>query len=122
MKHIRMKQMDGVVVLNPKGNLTGGEETDELQEVLKTLAEQQVGCVVINLRETEFITSMALGVLIAAHATFTKRGLRINLCYLDRRVWNLLVITRLSLTFDVYESEEKAIAGCAAGKVGPPAA
>ena len=120
MKRIREKRLDGIVVLSPKGNLTGGDETDELRDALKALAEQEITCVVINFIETEFITSMALGVLIAAHASFTKRGQRISLCNLDKKIWNLLVITRLSLTFDVYEDEEKAIAGCAAGKVGPP--
>ena len=122
MKRIREKRLNGIVVLSPKGNLTGGDETDELRDALKALLEQEVSCVVINFLETEFITSMALGVLIAAHASFTKRGKRINLCNLDKKIWNLLVITRLSLTFDVYEDEEKAIAGCAATKIGPPSA
>ena len=121
MKRIREKRLNGIVVLSPKGNLTGGDETDELRDHLKALLEQEVSCVVINFSETEFITSMALGVLIAAHASFTKRDRRINLCNLDKKIWNLLVITRLSLTFDVYENEEKAIAGCAAAKIGPPA-
>jgi anti-anti-sigma factor len=122
MKRIREKRLNGIVVLSPKGNLTGGDETDELRDALKALLEQEVSCVVINFLETEFITSMALGVLIAAHASFTKRERRINLCNLDKKIWNLLVITRLSLTFDVYEDEEKAIAGCAATKIGPPSA
>jgi len=122
MKRIREKRLDGIVVLSPKGNLTGGDETDELRDALKGLVDPQTSCVVINFAETEFITSMALGVLIAAHASFTQRGQRISLCNLDKRIWNLLVITRLSLTFDVYETEEKAIAGCGAGRVGPPPA
>lgn len=120
MKRLRVKRLNGTVVLSPKGNLTGGDETDELRDALKELAVPEVSCVVINFVETEFITSMALGVLIAAHASFSKRGQRINLCNLDKKIWNLLVITRLSLTFDVYETEDLAIVGCSAGKVGPP--
>jgi anti-anti-sigma factor len=120
VKHIREKRLNGVVVLTPKGNLVGGDETDELQAALKSLAEQKVPCVVIDLKDAEFITSMALGILVAAHTSYTNRNLRIALCNLTKRIWNTLVIARLSLTFDVYENEQKAVTGCAAGRLSAP--
>ena len=39
-----------------------------------------------------------------------------KLCQLDKKLQNIFVITKLSLVFDVYESEEKAIASFAEGK------
>jgi anti-anti-sigma factor len=120
-KHIRIKEGAGSVVLSPKGNLTGGEETDELKRLLNEYLAQKAGCVVVDLKDTEFLTSMALGVLIAAHVSSTKAGQRLVLCSLDRRIWHVLVITRLALTFDVFENEAKALAGCTAERMSPPA-
>ena len=121
MKHIQEKRLNGVVVVTPKGNVVGGEETDELEALLKSLAEQKTGCVVIDFKNTEFITSLGLGVLVAAHVSYTNRGLRIVLCNVTKRIWQTLIIVKLSLTFDVYESELKAVAGCSAGRVVAPA-
>jgi anti-anti-sigma regulatory factor len=40
------------------------------------------------------------------------------LCQVDKRIHNIFVITKLSLEFNVYDSEESAIAACASGEDG----
>jgi len=37
------------------------------------------------------------------------------LCQVDKRIQNIFVITKLSLEFNVYDSEEAALAACASG-------
>ena len=48
-----------------------------------------------------------------AHSNFVRRGGQMKLCSVDKRIENIFVITKLSLVFDVYATEEQAIASFA---------
>jgi len=100
-----------IIVLEPKGNYTGGDETDELRDKIKQLSEAGNLKLVIDLGEVSYLNSSALGVLIAAHANYAKRGGEIKLCQLNKNIENLFVITKLSLIFDSYPSQIEAVAG-----------
>ena len=113
-----MKQRDvgAVKILVPKGYLTGGDETDELQKSIESLSEGGNKQLIINLGETQHLNSTALGVLIRAHSNYVRRGGQMKLCSVDKRIENIFVITKLSLVFDVYPNEEQAIASFAESK------
>ena len=67
LKHLRLKKVGSVAVIAPKGNLVGGDETDELRELLADLAEAGHRWLVVNFRDVTFITSIAaLGIAAAA--------------------------------------------------------
>jgi anti-sigma B factor antagonist len=119
MTHVKTKRLNGVVVATPRGFLVGGEETDQLQTLIRDLVNEGNQHLIINLGETQHINSTALGVLITGHTTYARRGGQMKLCNVDKRIQNIFVITKLSLVFDVYDSEEKAIASFAEG--GTPA-
>jgi anti-sigma B factor antagonist len=110
---MKQRQVGDVVVLAPKGYLTGGDETDELEQAIKALGEAGNKHLVINLGETQHLNSTALGVLISAHSTYVRRGGQMKLCSVDQRIQNIFVITKLSMVFDVYPTEEQAIASFA---------
>jgi anti-sigma B factor antagonist len=107
---MKQRQVGEIAVLVPKGYLTGGDETDELERTIKTLGEGGNKNLVINLGETQHLNSTALGVLISAHSSYVRRGGQMKLCCVDKRIENIFVITKLSLVFDVYPNEEQAIA------------
>ena len=110
---MKQRQVGDVVVLAPKGYLTGGDETDELEQAIKALGEAGNKHLVINLGETQHLNSTALGVLISAHSSYVRRGGQMKLCSVDQRIQNIFVITKLSMVFDVYPTEEQAIASFA---------
>ena len=110
---MKQRQVESIQILTPRGYLTGGEETDELDRTIKQLVEAGNKHLIINLSETQHLNSTALGLLIATHASYTKRGGQVKLCSVDKRIENIFVITKLSLVFDVYGSEEQAIASFA---------
>ncbi len=110
---MKQRQVGDVVVLAPKGYLTGGDETDELEQAIKSLGEGGNKHLVINLGETQHLNSTALGVLISAHSSYVRRGGQMKLCSVDKRIQNIFVITKLSMVFDVYPTEETAIASFA---------
>ena len=100
----------GIIVIEPKGNFVGGEETDDLRDNIKSLSEGDNKKLVIDLSEVLYLNSTALGVLISAHANYAKRDGQIKLCNLNKNLKNLFVITKLALIFDSYENQEEAIA------------
>jgi len=112
--HCHVKRIDRVAVLKPHGNLMGGPETDELEKLIDEFDGQGIRCLVVNLADVAMMNSLGIGRLVSGHVKFKKRDARMNLCNLDKRIENIFVITKLSLEFNVYPSEEEAIAGCAA--------
>ena len=63
----------------------------------------------IDLGEVLYLNSTALGVLIAAHANYSKREGKIKLSQLNKNLENLFVITKLALIFDSYTTQEEAL-------------
>jgi len=98
-----------VTILAPKGMLLGGKETDELAAKIRELSEAGNKKLLINLGQTTFMNSVSLGVLIAGHTNYAKRGAQLKLCSVDKKIQNIFVVTRLSLVFETYETPEEAI-------------
>jgi anti-sigma B factor antagonist len=109
MAKIKVEEQIGGVVVYLKGDFIGGEETDELRDTLKKLAEGPKNKIIIDMGKVTYLNSTALGVLISAHATVTKKGGMIALCNLDKSVENLFVITKLTLVFPIFPNLEEAI-------------
>ena len=110
---MKQRQVGEIAILTPRGYLTGGEETDQVAQAIKSLSDGGNKHLVINLGETQHLNSTALGVLIQAHSSYVRRGGQMKLCSVDKRIENIFVITKLSLVFDVYGTEEQAIASFA---------
>lgn len=108
---LKERKRDDTVVLYPRDFLMGGPETDELDRRIADLAEQGNKDLVINLKDTKHLNSTAIGVLIKAHTNYTKRGGRIRLCNVDKSIKNIFVITKLTMVFEICETEEQAVAG-----------
>ncbi|MCE9627904.1 MAG: STAS domain-containing protein [Candidatus Eisenbacteria bacterium] len=108
IKITEIKDKD-IIVIAPKGNFVGGDETDELRDTIKKISDEGNKKLVIDLGEVLYLNSTALGVLISAHANYSKREGKIKLCQLNKNLENLFVITKLALIFDSYPSQEEAI-------------
>ena len=113
---LKTRQVGPIAVLAPKGYLTGGDETDDLQQSIQQLADSGNKALIVNLGDTKHLNSTALGVLIQAHTNYVRRGGQMKLCAVDKKIENIFVITKLSLVFDVYHNEELAIASFADAK------
>jgi anti-anti-sigma factor len=112
-RHTHVKRFPAVAVLKPHGHLMGGDETNELEALIDRFDSEGVRCLVVNLVDVGMMNSLAISRLIRAHIRFSKRGARVHLCHLDSRIQNVFVIAKLSMVFNIYATEEEAIAGCA---------
>ena len=106
---LEVRTSGDVTILCPKGMLLGGKETDELQGKIKELSEAGNQKLLINLGQTTFMNSVSLGVLIAGHSSYAKRGAHLKLANVDKKIQNIFVVTKLSLVFETHETEEDAI-------------
>jgi anti-sigma B factor antagonist len=102
-----------IVLLEPKGSLIGGRETDELKQSLTKLLNDGHRRIIVDLGKVDYLNSTALGTLVSAHTSYTKQGAKIKLCNVNKNIKNIFVITKLTLVFDVLESQLDAIASFA---------
>jgi anti-sigma B factor antagonist len=106
---VKVRKEKGIAIVAPSGWLMGGDETDDFEKTVRRLLEEGNRCLVIDLVNVTHMNSNAIGVLVGCHSSYANREGRLVLCNLEVRVQNVLVITRLSLVFDVYKSEREAV-------------
>jgi anti-sigma B factor antagonist len=98
-----------IAVLEPRGSLIGGEETDELKAKARDLLEQGNRKLVLDLGGVSYINSSGIGALVGIHTMYTKAGGKIKLCQMGKGVQNVFVITRLASVFDLEETRDAAV-------------
>ncbi|MGC8595059.1 MAG: STAS domain-containing protein [Candidatus Kryptoniota bacterium] len=111
------KLADGeIAVVEPKGQLIGGNETDELRSEIAKLSQEGNRKLVIDLGKTTYLNSTAIGVLIWAHTHYSKEGGEVKLANINKNIENIFVITKLTMVFDVHDSQLDAVAAFSKGK------
>jgi anti-sigma B factor antagonist len=101
----------GIGLIEVSGSLVGGEETDKLRAAVAGFVDREYQKLVIDLSNVTFLNSTAIGVLVSAHTTYSRKGWQIKLCGINKNINNIFVITKLTLVFDVAESRQDAIKG-----------
>ena len=100
---------NGIGLIEAKGSLVGGDETVELRQAVAGFAEREYSKLIIDLSNVTYVNSTAIGVMVSAHATYSRRGWRIKVCGMNKNINNIFVITKLTLIFDVYDSRAEAV-------------
>ena len=109
---MEIRNVEDVVILTPKGMLLGGKETDELEARIKELDGQGNEKLLIDLGKTTFMSSMGMACLFLAHAKYIKRGARVKLCSVDRKIKAVFVLVKLTLIYgdDLHDTQDDALA------------
>lgn len=107
---VKTEMRGDVALVTPGGTLWGGDETGKLKEAIDDLVAKENTRLVIDLGNVNHLNSTGLGVLVQAHTNYTKRGGAMKLARVEKRINNVLVITKLSMVFEVYENVETALA------------
>jgi anti-sigma B factor antagonist len=98
-----------VIVVDTSGKLTLGEGTSILRTKIRELVAGGSRRIVLNLADVTYMDSSGLGELIAAHTTVTTAGGEMKLLNLNKRVHDLLKITKLYTVFEAFEDESAAV-------------
>jgi len=106
---INTRQIDDVVVLDISGRITLGQGNVMLREIVRDLADKGNKQIVLNLGEVTYMDSSGLGELVKTYTTIQNKGGVLKLTNLNKRVQDLLEMTRLSAVFDIQQDEASAV-------------
>jgi anti-sigma B factor antagonist len=95
-------------LIEAKGSLVGGDETVELRQAVAGFLDRGYERLLIDLSNVTYLNSTAIGVLVSAHTSYSRRGWQVKLCGVNKNINNIFVITKLTLVFDVLESRDQA--------------
>ena len=120
-KHNVVRVGDHFAVIRPERPLTGDDETEEFTNIVRQLNDEQRAFLVVDLGAIDWVSSPGIGALVDAHQRFAKRGGHVLLARMDKRIHNLLIITKLSMLFDAFPTVEAALEAGAKLPAAPPA-
>ncbi len=103
------RDSDGVVVLDLAGRLVAGGSSNVLRGAIESEVGQGHKSIVLNLGDVDFIDSTGLGSLVICFTSLRKNGGVLKLLNLNRRNIELLVLTKLSTVFEVFQDEQDAV-------------
>jgi anti-sigma B factor antagonist len=108
---IEQRAVGDVVIVVVTGDITlnsGGEVM--LKDKIRSLLEQGHMKLVLDLGRVSYVDSAGLGELVHAHATAKNKGGSLRLLNVNKRLKDLLTITKLVTVFDSYDTEATAVA------------
>jgi anti-sigma B factor antagonist len=103
------RQIGDVAVLDISGRITLGEGNVMLREIVRDLVDHGKKKIVLNLGEVQYIDSSGVGEMVKTHTTIQNQGGQLRLVNLNKRVNDLLQMTRLSAVFDIDKDEASAL-------------
>lgn len=96
-------------VIEIKGNITAAVTDQDFNNTLVKLIAEGKKNIIIDLKETGFVNSTGLGMLIRGYTTVKNGGGELKLANATEKIENLLVITKLTSVFTNYKSVDEAV-------------
>ena len=106
---LHLREREGVAILDLKGRLTVGDEVSTFRERMQKLVESGNKNIILNLEQVDYVDSTGLGALVMCYTTLQRSGGAAKLLNLSRRSIELLVMTKLTTIFEVFDDEQNAI-------------
>ena len=98
-----------LLLLELKGNVMGGDDTKEFNELLHKLIDEGKKNIIVDLHDVKFMNSSGLGMLIGGLTTMKKAEGHLKLANVTDKIESLLVITKLITIFEFYETVDEAV-------------
>jgi anti-sigma B factor antagonist len=106
---IHERDREGIAILDLDGRLTVGNEMSSYRETMKTMIDAGKRSIILNMAKVDYVDSTGLGALVMTYTTLNKAGGKIKLLNLTRRSIELLVMTKLTTIFEVFDDEQNAV-------------
>jgi|APLak6261662433_1056034.scaffolds.fasta_scaffold00222_2 anti-sigma B factor antagonist len=105
----KSSKKDALNVFLLQGELIDRNQATEMMQEIETAISKDETKIVLNLAELKYLNSSGLNVLINILTKARKAGGDVAICNVNKKITELLVITKLNSVFNVCDSEEKAI-------------
>jgi anti-sigma B factor antagonist len=106
---ITERDREGIALLDMKGRVVAGAETSALRTLFEKLESEGKNNVILNLQHIDFIDSTGLGAMVVCASAVKRNGGNVKLLNLNKRNIELLVITRLTTMFEMFDDEQDAV-------------
>jgi anti-sigma B factor antagonist len=110
MLSIAERSVGDITILGLSGRLALSEgEADFRQKIDQLVADRRLK-IIVDMKLVTYVDSAGVGALVAKFLSVRRAGGRFTLLHLTPRSNRLMGITRLQLVFEIYASEEEALA------------
>lgn len=106
---IKTSEKYSAVIVELKGNVIGGPETEEFSKLLHSYLDEGKKNIVVDLSNVKFMNSSGLGMLISGFTTMKNGGGSLKLAGATEKINSLLVITKLITIFENFDSIDEAV-------------
>ncbi|MFL6198649.1 MAG: STAS domain-containing protein [Thermoanaerobaculia bacterium] len=110
---INERKRNDVTILDLKGKITIGAAEEALRDAVHRVLGGGAQKLLLNLKDVSTIDSSGVGELVSSYTSATNRGAKIKLANLPPKINDILTITQLITVFDVYDTEDEAVASFA---------
>ncbi len=104
------REVGEVSVIDMEGRITLGEGSGLLRDLIGEKLAAGRKKIVMNLAGINYIDSTGLGELVAGYRQVKSQGGELKLLNLNKKVSDLLQITKLYVVFDIHNDEARAVA------------
>jgi len=106
---IDIRETANAAILDISGRVTLGESLADLRDSIREALSGDQKNILLNLADVSYIDSSGLGQLIGSYATVTNRGGQMKMLNLQKKVNDLMQITKLLTVFEAYTDEQTAL-------------
>ena len=110
-----LREVGGVSVVDLSGRITIGEGSGTLRETVRGLLERGQKNILLNLGDVSYIDSSGLGEMVSSYTTAANQGAKVKLINVQKKVGDLLQITKLYTVFESFEDEAVGVASFVEG-------
>jgi len=86
--------------------LTVGDEVAKFRDRINKMIAANQRSIILNMGQVDYVDSTGLGALVMFYTTLQRDGGKVKLLNLTRRSIELLVMTKLTTIFDVFNDEQ----------------
>ena len=105
----KRRDVDDAVVVDVKGQLTGGPEAETFRELFRSIIADGKKNVIVNLKDVEWISSTGIGIMIRGYKTVREADGHFILVHVGDRTRQIFNVLRLYDIFMILETEEQAL-------------
>ena len=104
---VEKKHVGAVIKL--KGNITGIPDDSKFNNAIQNLIAEKNKHIVVDFGEISYVNSTGLGIIVRGYHAVKAVGGNIKLASPNKKMQNLIELTKLDTIFDVYESVDEAL-------------
>ena len=107
--NISERQAGDITIFDMNGDIIFGQGNVVLRSAIRRLLGEGKKKILLNFSGVVFVDSSGIGELVSGSTALYREGGQLKLLNLTQRIQYLLVITKLSTVFDIFENESDAL-------------